>query len=253
MIHYNPESHSSPIRQSSYPQPNLRVSPIINIDVDTQILPVRGTDNSCCGWTESGPMSAPDTLQLCVTDAQRVHTHINTLQCGMKSPFLTRCFFFFSLNASPFCSPGVCDQMWPLYKFNKDESGPTVCVCLHVSESERVHMFVCACLFVHVRMSEGEHRGIDTVCEHVSRCVCVDMYESMCRARVRACVGRRCACPDPIDGVLLNALLAGSMCQWLIPCCLKGPSLLLLSSSPCRPVTPSSQPPQMGPFFPLAY
>lgn len=35
------------------------------------------------------PVSAPDTLQLYVTDARRVHTHINTLRQGIKSPYLT--------------------------------------------------------------------------------------------------------------------------------------------------------------------
>lgn len=53
VIHDKLESHSSPIRQSSFRNPG--VSPIINIDVDTQILPVTGADSSCCGWTESGP------------------------------------------------------------------------------------------------------------------------------------------------------------------------------------------------------
>lgn len=111
---------------------NLWVSPTINIDVDTQILPVIGADDSCCGWAESGPMSTPDTLQLYVTDAWRVYTHINTLQGGIKSPYLTvgtpppapYCFVFF-------CSLNVSDQMRPFYKFNKDYE-MTVCmdVCL---------------------------------------------------------------------------------------------------------------------------
>lgn len=67
--------------------PNFWVSPVINIDVDTQILPVIGADDSCSGWAECGPVSTPDTLQLYVTDAWRVYTHINTLQGGIKSPY----------------------------------------------------------------------------------------------------------------------------------------------------------------------
>lgn len=55
-----------------------------------------------------------------------------------------------------------------------------------------------------------------------------------------------CPYSDPIDEVLHTALLAGSMCQWLIPRSLKGRHS---SSSPCPPVTPSSPPPQMGPFI----
>lgn len=41
------------------------------------------------GGLNLAPVSAPDTLQLYVTDAWRVHTHINTLQHAMKSPYLT--------------------------------------------------------------------------------------------------------------------------------------------------------------------
>lgn len=68
---------------------------------------------------------------------------------------------------------------------------------------------------------------------------------SVCACLV--CVTR--ACTDPIDGVLRPALLAGSMCQWLIPRCLKGRPHLPSSTSPCPPVTPPSPPPQMGPFI----
>lgn len=133
LIHDNLESHSSPIRQSSFP--NLWVSPIINIDVDTQILPVTGADNSCCGWTESGPVSAPDTLQLYVTDAWRVHTHINTLRHGMKSPYLTPGF-----SPPP---PPLSFVLWVYVT----RCGPTTnlikmrrcdCVCLPVCACDRL-------------------------------------------------------------------------------------------------------------------
>lgn len=134
VIHDNPESHSSAIRQSSFP--NLWVSHIINIDVDTQILPVTGADNPCCGWTESGPVFAPDTLQLYVTDAWCVHTHINTLRYRMKSPYLTLTQNPLCPSTTPpparlLCSLGVCDQMWPYYKFNKDvEMQVFACLCV---------------------------------------------------------------------------------------------------------------------------
>lgn len=121
MIHGNLESHSSPIRQSSFP--NLWVSPVINLDVDTQILPVTGEDNSCCGWTESGPhvrtWHPPIKRDRCLARA-----HAQYMEWNLH---IWRWAFFSPPVASPFCSLGVCDQMWPYYKFNKDA---TVWVCV---------------------------------------------------------------------------------------------------------------------------
>lgn len=147
MIHGNLESHSSAIRQSSFP--NLWVSHIINIDVDTQILPVTGADNSCCGWTESGPVSAPDTLQLYVTDAWRVHTHINTLRYGLKSPYLTLGFF-----SDPPPHPRDSFVLWvyvtrcgPTTNLIKMQRCESVCLpaCMCVIDFETGVLSVCTC------------------------------------------------------------------------------------------------------------
>jgi len=51
---------------------------------------------------------------------------------------------------------------------------------------------------------------------------------------VRVCVTHACA--DPIDWVLQTALLAGSMCQWLIPLSPKG-----------RPLPPAPPPVLLSP------
>lgn len=91
------------------------------------------------GGLSRDPTSTPDTLQLDVTDAQRVHTHINTLRSGIKFPLLReggRCWR--GSGAPPhlllccsLCSGVcVCDQMWHSYKFNK-EAGVQVCVRAH--------------------------------------------------------------------------------------------------------------------------
>ena len=90
------------------------------------------------GGLDLAPVSAPDTLQLDVTDAWRVRTHINTLRHRMKSPYLTLGFSA-PPPASSFCSLGVCDQMWPYYKFNKDaEMRLSVCPCLCVKRGSSV-------------------------------------------------------------------------------------------------------------------
>lgn len=83
------------------------------------------------GGLNLDPMSAPDTLQLYVTDAWCVHTHINTMRQRIKFPYLTLGFSP-PPSAASFCSLGVCDQMWPYYKFNKDAEmrlRVSVCVC----------------------------------------------------------------------------------------------------------------------------
>lgn len=70
------------------------------------------------GGLNLAPVSTPDTLQLHVTDAWRVHMHINALRHEMKSPYLS--LGFSHPSASSFCSLRLGDQMWPYYKFNKD-------------------------------------------------------------------------------------------------------------------------------------
>lgn len=103
-------------------------------------------------------------------------------------------------------------------------------------------VFACACVI-----------NFETLFECVKKhCWCrMHIWNNSVCTRVCAClVYVACACTDPINGVLRNALLAGSMCQWLIPWSLKGPQPSQAPSSfPWPPVTPSSPPPQMGPFI----
>lgn len=59
------------------------------------------------GGLNRDPVSTPDTLQLDVTDARRVHTHVNIMRRRIKFPLLTVGFLDDPPRASSFCSEGV--------------------------------------------------------------------------------------------------------------------------------------------------
>lgn len=59
--------------------------------------------------------------------------------CGKESNFhIWHWAFLPPPSAASFCSLGVCDQMWPYYKFNKDaEMRLRVCLCVCVCMCDR--------------------------------------------------------------------------------------------------------------------
>lgn len=123
---------------------------------------------------------------------------------------------------SAFCSLGVCDQMWPYYKFNKD-----VCVCVC-----DLGVYVCDFdLWQTLRLSKSATYTADAVC----------VYLSVWEPRVR--FTRTYWSYSWFSPNHLISSLHVSVVNPLVSLGTPPPS------SSCPPVTPSSPPPQMGPFI----
>lgn len=196
------------------------------------------------GGPSRDPTSAPDTLQLDVTDARRVHTHINTMRSGIKFPLLREEGWCGGgtdprppsphqphlLLCSYLCSQGVCDQMWHSYKFNK-EAGVRLCA--------RAQARVCFMpRWFHPSHLPGV-RGNTRI------------WRSVCSCKLTVCVTHARA--DSVRVGFPKRLISRLHVSVVNPPRLSRESqlrpFLRLPSSPHHPVTLSSPPPQMGPPF----
>lgn len=225
VIHDNLESHSSPIRQSS--SPNLWVSPIINIDVDT--------DSTSHGsrqfvlwvdwiWTPCPHLTPSNYTWQMLGACTRT-----LILCGKESNF--HIWHWAPPPPLPFVlwvSVTRCGPTTNLIKMQR-------CDCVFACVS------VCVCVIDLVTLLECVKTPY-WYSKHILN------YMSVCSCTCLVCVTRTCT--DPVDGVHWNTLLAGSMCQWLIPPSLKGDHPPPLPSS-CHPLITTSTDGSF--YFPTEY